>query len=141
MKKSVRLLAMLLCVLSIVALLPTVAFAAEPETDAVAAASNKIANMVRSNGKVLHTYKCTVKRNGKYYMEDPLYGEYPVPVRRQWYVKKGSGKSYTKLSGATGYRYYFKATKGKNGWTYRLKVINYYNSSDYLYIQWKLKVK
>ena len=48
MKKSVRLLAMLLCVLSITALLPTVAFAAEPATDDVGAALVKVTDPVNN---------------------------------------------------------------------------------------------
>ena len=147
-KRTVRLLAMLLCVLSFTALLPTVAFAAEPETiDAVGnplagitlAVKNSAENAIAANGKVYKTFKVTARLNKYWYIQDPYY--WNVPVRYQWYVKKGSGKKFTKVKGATGYRYTFKATKGKNGWTYRLKVINAYRSSNYLYLDYKIKVK
>ena len=149
MKKNLtRMLAMLLCVLSFTALLPTVAFAAEPEAvDAVGnplagitlAVKNSAQNAIAANGKVYKTFKVTATRNKNWYIQDPYY--WNVPVRYQWYVKKGNNTKFTKINGATCYRYVFKATKGKNGWTYRLKVINAYNSSNYLYLEYKIKVK
>ena len=141
MKKSVRLLAMLLCVLSIAALLPTVAFAADvPELDNVTAAANKIAAEAKANGSITlyvgDYYKASVPASG-YYV-----GGRSVSVKFQWQVKKGSGKPYVNVKGARSNTIRVKVTKGKNGWKYRCKVTARNVSAKplyYVFSTWKVK--
>ena len=127
MKKSVRMLALLLCVLSIAALLPTQALAADADsvkeavlavTDKVIVAKDaKLAANGTTNWTVCAKSKCKLSVATDWYV-----GYTKVSVKFQWYVKKGSGKSWTKISGATKYFYTFTATKGKNNWCYRCKI-------------------
>lgn len=127
MKKSVRLLAMLLCVLSIVALLPTTALAAEPDSvkqvalqvadkfltsKEATAASNST-----STWTVYEKTKCELSVSQYWYV-----GSTPVSVKFQWYVKKAGSSKWVKISGATKYIYKFTATRGKNNWRYRCKI-------------------
>ena len=121
MKKSVRLLAMLLCVLSIVALLPTVAFAAEPEDlGTVKVALAKVTESVK-NAKIQAniTRRVTVYVGYKYTItcKASISG-----CKYQWQLKKGSSGSWKNIKGATKTKYNFTATKGKNGWRYRCRV-------------------
>ena len=130
-KAFTRVVAMLLCVLSFTALLPTAAFAADvPELDAVGEAASKLTTGVKSNGVQ------TVYAGEWYWMKVPtsytVCGR-PVSVKFQWQVKKGSCRPYTNIKGANSYIYYFKATRGKNNWKYRCRVTARYVSARPLY--------
>ena len=149
-KRFTRILAMVLCVLSIAALLPTAALAADdvdPVKEAAAAVANGMKSVrsvaLASNGKTAHTYTIKAKTGDRYKMYDPLHGEWGkqgLSVRYQWYVKKAGSSKWTKIKGATKYYYKFKATMSKNGYRYRLKITNKKDSSDYAYLVWKVKV-
>ena len=148
MKKSVRLLAMLLCVLTIATLVPTTVFAAD--VDEVMPAVNKVASVIRTKQASLQangnsaTYTKSTKVGKTVTMKDPLYGTWGKPgypkVKYQWYFRKKGATQYSKISGATKYYYRFKATLGKNGSVYRLKITNRANSKDYAYVAFKIKV-
>ena len=136
-KAFTRIIAMLLCVLSVTALLPTAAMAADtPELDAVGTASSNLTNGVRSNASQYVRVGCW------YQMKVPEYytvgGRY-VSVKFQWQVKKGSG---TNIRGANCNIYRFKATWGKDGWKYRCKVsARYVNARPLYYVFPTLKVR
>lgn len=122
MKKSVRLLAMLLCVLSITALLPTVAFAAEPATDEVEGVLVKVTEPVKNaKTEANATQKVVVKPGTKgFYMKVTvsLSG-----VKFQWQIKKYGTSTWKNISGATKSKYTIKkVTTGMNGNRYRCKL-------------------
>ena len=148
-KRMTRLLAMLLCVLSIAALLPTTALAANVKADAVKEAVAEAANTIKyageaklqANGRTWGTKTVKVKYGTKVTLSVPStyydgYGRV-VPVKFQWQFKKKGSSKYTKLKGST-YYYNFKMSSKKVG-VFRCKVINKRNSGDYLY--WVFKVK
>ena len=100
-KRTVRLLAMLLCVMSFVALLPSAALAAN-DTDSVkeiaanvvkeleqAANDTQVANKAREK----YSYTLKVPKNSRVNLVDFNYyrhgtSAYPFPVRFIWYCKK-----------------------------------------------------
>ena len=140
-KAFARIIAVLLCVLSVTALLPATAFAADtPELDAFAAVANKTAAAVKSNGSIVlyvgNYYKASVPAYGY------TVGGRSVSVKFQWQVKKGSGRSYVNVRGATSNTICVKVTRGKNGWKYRCKVTARYVSAKplyYVFSTWKVK--
>lgn len=144
-KRYTRILAMLLCVLSIAALLPTAALAADDVDEvkaSAAAVAEGIKGKLQANGKTVETYKVEFKAGKRYKLLDPYHNEwskYGLSVKYQWFVKKKSG-GYKVISGATKYYYKLKATMSKNGYSYRLKITNKRNASDYVYLAWKVKV-
>ena len=150
-KRMTRLLAMLLCVLSIAALLPTTALAANVKADEVKKAVTEAANTIKSfgeaklqaNGRTKLKETVKVRAGITVKMYDPLYNKWGpagFSVKYQWFVKKKGSSKWTKIKGATKYYYRLKATKSKNGYQYRCKVINKRDSSDYIFYVWKLKV-
>ena len=148
-KRMTRLLAMLLCVLSIAALLPTTALAANVKADAVKEAVAEAANTIKyageaklqANGRTWGTKTVKVKYGTKVTLvvDNTYYDRYGrvVPVKFQWQFKKKGSSKYTKLKGSK-YYYTVKMSSKKVG-VYRCKVINERNSGDYLY--WVFKVK
>ena len=120
MKKHLaRFLAMLLCLLTVAALLPGTVLAAENETDEVvevlgraaaanSAADNKVTTKVYKLGK-----KVTFKAK-------PL-NPYWIP-KYQWQRKAPGRSSWVNIKSAKESKYSFKVTTGKNGFTYRCKI-------------------
>ena len=114
-KRITRMLAMLLCVLSIVALLPTTALAADG-VDKVELKTSAIANSLKAAGAAKatanSTRKYTVKKGScvTFSVSNTwYYGSTRVAVKYQWYVKKTSG-GWKKIKGATKYKYRCKIT-------------------------------
>ena len=146
-KRITRMLAMLLCVLSIVALLPTTALAADG-VDKVELKTSAIANSLKAAGAAKatanSTRKYTVKKGScvTFSVSNTwYYGSTRVAVKYQWYVKKTSG-GWKKIKGATKYKYSFKAKKKMNGYKYRCKITMKSDSRVYVYSDTiKLKVK
>ncbi len=141
MKKSVRLLAMLLCVLSIVALLPTTALAAD--VDEVAAVSAVI--VVKANNAALcanktDTLRCrpgekvTLKMSKTVDLADE-YGYYLATVKvqkTQWFVRKAGSSKWTQIKSRNNkFSYSFKYSKKLNGNRYRCKFFFTYRGSYY----------
>lgn len=152
-KRAIRLLAMLLCVMSFVSVLPSVALAADTDTDSVKEAVINAANGIKQavnakqNATVLEKYKYTLttSRNARVNLVDFNYYRhgttaYPYPVNFCWYYMKPGSSKWVRLKKATKYMLSF-AAKGKNGYTYRLKTIKRGSPSKVmLSITWKLKV-
>ena len=114
-KRFTRVLAMLLCVLTVAALLPAAALAAD-DVDEVKGPVSAVVNSksATANGKTAKTYTIKAKAGERWKMQDPyrkLWKEYGVSVKYQWYVKKKGSSKWTKIKGATKYYYDIKATK------------------------------
>lgn len=153
-KRAIRLLAMLLCVLSFVSLLPSAALAADTDTDSVIKAAANAANELkqaaidRRNATTIrekYRYTLTTSRNSRVNLVDFNYyrhgtSAYPFPVTFYWYYMKPGSSKWVRMKKATKYMLSF-AAKGKNGYTYRLKTTKKGSPSKVmLSITWKLKV-
>ena len=153
-KRAIRLLAMLLCVMSFVSLLPAAAMAADTDTDQIAGAvigvadEVKLAAEARQNVTTVaekYTYNLTVSRNSRVNLVDFNYyrhgtSAYPFPVNFFWYYKKPGSSKWVRMKNASKYMLSFSA-RGKNGYTYRLKTLKRGSASKVmLSITWKLKV-
>ena len=116
-KRMTRLLAMLLCVLSIAALLPTTALAANVKADEVKKAVTEAVNTIKyageaklqANGRTWGTKTIKVKYGTKVTLSVPstyydAYGRV-VPVKFQWQFKKKGSSKYTNIKKATKYYY------------------------------------
>ena len=154
-KRAIRILAMLLCVMSFASVLPSVALAADDNTDSVKGIAANIvgeiaeaADAQKNETTILerYTYDLTVSRNSRVMLVDFNYyrhgaGAYPFPVRFCWFYKKPGSSKWVKMKKDTKYYICF-AAKGKNGYTYRLKTLKRNNKERVmLMITWKLKVK
>lgn len=153
-KRVIRLLAMLLCVMSFVSLLPPAALAADSNTDGIkeiisqAAEQIKEAAVARPNVHTIeesYSYKLTVSKSSRVVLVDFNYYRhgttaYPFAVKFCWYYRKPGSTKWVRMKKATKYYINF-AAKGKNGYTYRLKTIEKKDSGHVmLSISWKLKV-
>lgn len=149
-KRITRMLALLLCVLSVAALLPTTALAANVKADEAKAAVAEAANTIKSageaklqaNGRTWGTKTVKIKYGTKTTLQVPSsytdkYGR-TVPVKFQWQFKKKGSSKYTNIKKATKYTYTFKMSSKTVG-VFRCKVTNKKYSSDYIY--WVFKVK
>ena len=151
-KRTVRLLAMLLCVMSFVALLPSAALAAN-DTDSVkeiaanvvkeleqAANDTQVANKAREK----YSYTLKVPKNSRVNLVDFNYyrhgtSAYPFPVRFIWYCKKPGSSKWFRLQNAKGYMHSFSA-RSKNGYSFRVKTVKKDDSSKVMLITtWKIK--
>ena len=114
-KAKLRLVAMLLCVLMCLTLLPAEALAYTAES-----AENVTASVV-SNGKVKITKQPknqSVKQGAKVTFQVKASGKH---LKYQWYYRKSSSGSWKKVSGGT--KATLKVTANRmNGWQYRCQV-------------------
>ena len=153
-KRVIRLLAMLLCVMSFVSLLPPAALAADANTDGIKEVIGQAAEQIKEAAKAkpnVHTieerysYKLSVSRNSRVMLVDYNWYRhgstaYPFPVKFCWYYRRPGSSKWVRMKKATKYYITF-AARGKNGYTYRLKTIEKKDSGHVmLSISWKLKV-
>ena len=145
-KRTIRLLAMLLCVLSVAALLPTAVFAAEPGPDAVCGAFENARVEIKEVGSgspvANKTYPITLKHGEKYKVTTGLYydiyynGVYVTTVKAKsvWLIKKPNGK-WTSIKGTSGKASYtIKGVNSNNKCKFRCKkVIKYRTYSETIY--------
>lgn len=154
-KRAIRILAMLLCVMSFASLLPSVAMAADTNTDSVKAIAADIvgetaaAADAQRNATTIaeqYEYELKVSRNSRVMLVDFNYyrhgtSAYPFPVKFCWYYKRPGSSKWVRMKKAKKYYINF-AARGKNGYSYRLKTIKKTNKHKVmLMITWKLKVK
>ena len=152
-KHLIRLLAMLLCVMSFVSLLPSAALAADADADAVKEAVANAANGIRQaadekqvTNKALEKYSYTLKvpRSSRINLVDFNYyrhgaSAYPFPVTFLWYIKKPGGTKWYRLKNAKGYMHSFPA-KGSNGYSYKVKTVKKGDTKKVMLITtWKIK--
>ena len=156
-KRTIRLLAMLLCVLSVAALLPTAVFAAEPGPDAVCGAfENAVVEIKEAEGgspAANSTYPVTLKHGEKYKVTTNLYydiyvnGRYVKTVKAKsvWLIKKPNGK-WTSIKGTSGKASYtIRGVNSNNKCKFRCKKVVKYGSKtwtlypDTIYVKVKKK--
>ncbi len=110
-KSSIRLVAMLLCVLMCMSIMPTEALAYTEPAAAVSNGGVKITSQPQDKSAVLsNSNKATfkVEASGK-------------NLKYQWFCKKGSG-SWEKIAGATKAKLTVTVKENMDGWKYRCRV-------------------
>ena len=152
-KRVIRLLAMVLCVMTFVSLLPPAALAADADTDpiqeAVVNAAKAIKQGVSASKKVhkveeSYKYELKVPRTSTVMLVDFNYyrhgsSAYPFAVRFYWYYRKPGKTKWVRVKKASKYFIRFSA-KGKNGYSYKLKTVERKDSGHVmLYTVWKIK--
>ena len=121
MKKHLaRFLAMLLCLLTVAALLPGTVLAAENETDEVVEVLGRAAaaaNSAADNKVTTKTYRLGTTITFK---ANPLHPSW-IP-KYQWQRKAPGSSKWANIKSAKESKYSFKVTTGRNGYTYRCKI-------------------